>query len=78
VIQGETFFSGAKVTPCEHCGNKDFPLKVLKTCAWYVGTQCSCGMPMSRETDYFATEEEAQAALDRLKRADLSDLRGIK
>jgi hypothetical protein len=50
---------------CEDCGTLLKP-QVLKTCAFYIGTQCLCG-PYSRESVYYGSQEEAQADLDRLK-----------
>ena len=35
------------------------------TCGYYIGTSCNCG-PYSRESEYFKTRAEAQAALDSL------------
>jgi hypothetical protein len=45
-----------------HCG-KRLPLMVLKTIAYYIGTADDDG-PCSRESvEYFASEEDANAAL---------------
>ena len=60
MMLGETILSGAS-NICSECGVTP-KLEVLKTCAYYVGTHCNCG-PYSRETDYFQTKEEAEAAL---------------
>ena len=57
---GETISTGAS-DKCDICGKK-LELKVLKTCAYYVGTFCC--EPNSRESGYYVTREEAQAALD--------------
>jgi hypothetical protein len=49
-------------TTCKECGCFR-ELKVMRSNAgWYLGTECNCG-PWSRETCYFTTEEEAEAAL---------------
>jgi len=77
MLQNETVTGGGRPPEetCEYCGGS-YSLKVMKTCAYYVGVSCdSCGSPWSRETGYFAHEEEAVAAKDRIKRADLSDIR---
>jgi hypothetical protein len=47
---------------CPMC-EKDLPLKVLQSGAgFYIGTYC-CG-PVSRDSGYFASWEEAEAALN--------------
>jgi len=44
-------------------------LKVMSSAAgWYIGTtyfdeECHCEFPNTRESGYYATEEEAEAAL---------------
>ena len=79
MLPGETLTGGGKVTPCDFCGCEEFPLRVMQTCGYYVGTACKqCGCPNSRETGYFKTKTEAEAALGRIKRADLSDTRAFK
>jgi hypothetical protein len=60
MMPGETLFTGALAT-CPDCGVSP-ELKVLKANSWYIGTFCDCG-PYSRETHYFATKEDAEAAL---------------
>jgi hypothetical protein len=60
-LPGET---GHSFKTCADCGEILTP-RVLKTCAYYIGTFCHCG-PYSRERGYYATEAEAQADLDRL------------
>lgn len=58
---GETILSGAK-SSCTQCNTK-LRLEVLKSGAgFYLGTQCGCG-PYSRESRYFPTRAEAEAAL---------------
>jgi hypothetical protein len=60
MLPGETIASGASPI-C--CGNTPLELKVLRSNAFYIGTFCDrCG-PYSRESGYFATREEAEAAL---------------
>ena len=58
-LPGET---GHSFDTCPDCGEVLVP-QVLRTCAWYIGTACSCG-PYSRESLYMKTEEEARAALE--------------
>ena len=58
MMPGETILTGAPTT-----GVSEF--KVMKTCAWYIGTTfLEDGSAYSRETDYFSTEAEAQRALN--------------
>jgi len=59
----ETIGLGA-LKVCEDCGVRLVP-KVMFTCAYYIGTECNCG-PYSRESEYFKTREEAEAALSSL------------
>lgn len=59
-MPGETIASGAPAT-CPECGVTP-DMKVYLTCGYYVGTWCDCG-PYSRESGYYRTEEEAEAAL---------------
>ncbi len=62
MIAGETIATGAADT-CEDCGVKP-ELQVCHSMAgYYVGTYCDCG-PYSRESDYYKTREQAQAALE--------------
>ena len=61
VLPKETISRGAPST-CPDCGVK-LELQVMRTCAYYIGTQCECG-PYSRETDYFTTRAEAEHALE--------------
>ena len=61
VLPKETIARGA-VDTCPDCGTK-FELEVMRTNAYYVGTQCECG-PYSRETHYFHTRAEAELALE--------------
>lgn len=63
MMNGETIGTGAPAT-CPDCNVKLVP-KVYSSCAFYIGTYCNCG-PYSRESGYFATKAEAQAALDGL------------
>jgi hypothetical protein len=72
VLNGETISRGASST-CEDCG-KTLALEVLKTNAYYIGTQCYCG-PYSRETGYFNTRGEAVLALKRIGEGSSEDLR---
>lgn len=60
VLPMETIGTGAPDV-CPDCGTRLVP-KVLKSNAWYIGTECECG-PYSRESGYFKTREEAEAAL---------------
>ena len=62
MIQGETIASGAS-SICPDCAIV-LTLQVLHSAAgYYIGTFCNCG-PYSRESGYYKTSEEAQAALD--------------
>lgn len=79
MLHGETMYSGADAGTCENCGGKEWPLQVMKTCAWYVGTACKgCGMPNSRETDYYDTKEEAERVLAELQRGQVEATRAFK
>jgi hypothetical protein len=76
MLKGETMLSGAQPRPCDICESTKLNLDVMRTYAYYVGTACGeCGIPYSRETGYFKTREEAQAALSRIKRGNLEDAR---
>ena len=61
MFKGETINSGAP-SCCHICGKK-FKLKVMKTCAYYVGTSC-CEGPNTRESHYYQTEAECKEALE--------------
>ena len=50
MFAGETIRTGAD-TNCDLCG-KEYEFKILKTCGWYIGTEC-CGMPYTRESEYY-------------------------
>ncbi len=68
MIPGETILSGAP-DRCDACG-KALVLKVwVSPAGWYIGTACYCG-PYSRESDYFPTEGQAQAALECWRQGD--------
>jgi len=61
MLPGETILSGASDT-CPDC-NEKLPFKVLSSGGgWYIGTFCHCG-PYSRESEYFATREQAEQIL---------------
>lgn len=60
MLPGETIATGAPPI-CQDC-HTHLTMEVLRTCAYYIGTQCSCG-PYSRESDYYPTFEAAEAAL---------------
>lgn len=61
MLNGETILSGAPST-CRDCGVR-LVLRVCRSFAgYYLGTYCDCG-PYSRESDYFETLEDAEAAL---------------
>lgn len=60
-LPGETIATGASPF-CPDCGHK-MPIQVLRSAAgFYIGTECCCG-PYSRESGYYATHAEAEAAL---------------
>ena len=62
MLPGETIRTGV---PAEEVSE----LKVMCSAAgWYIGTsifdyECGCELPNTRESGYYATEEEAEAAL---------------
>lgn len=60
VMPNETIGHGAP-NVCKDCGTRFVP-KVMKTCAYYIGTDCKCG-PYSRESEYFKTRDEAEKVL---------------
>jgi len=60
VLPRETIGLGAP-KDCQDCGVRFVP-KVMKTCAYYIGTECNCG-PYSRESEYFKTKAEAEKVL---------------
>lgn len=60
MMPGETLRNGAPNT-CPDCKTRLVP-KVMRTNAYYIGTECECG-PYSRESEYFKTQEEAEKAL---------------
>lgn len=73
MFPGETKLSGAPVT-CPGCVEHDWapypyeteplPFEVcLSGAGYYIGTQCPAHGPCSRESHYYATYEQAQAAL---------------
>lgn len=60
MISGETVLSGAP--------DPGTPMNVLRTPAgFYVGYLDQDGLPYSRETDYFESEEQAGAALTEIE-----------
>ncbi len=62
MFQGETVLSGAQ-TSCFECGT-ELEMKVCRSGAgYYVGYWCDTDGPHTRETGYFKTELEAEAAL---------------
>lgn len=62
MMHGETIATGASPT-CSDCGATP-PIAVHQNGqgAYYIGTWCHCG-PYSRESHYYRTCEEAEAAL---------------
>lgn len=62
MLAGETIRSGAPAT-CPHCGIAPDMQVYLSGGGWYIGTWCNCG-PYTRESEYYATPESAQGALD--------------
>lgn len=61
MLPKETIVAGAE-PHCDLC-NSGVNVEVCQGMSgWYIGTDCSCG-PFSRETEYFASEEEARKAL---------------
>jgi hypothetical protein len=67
MFPGETILTGADPV-CPDCG-VGLTLQVLRSGAgYYVGTDC-CGGPITRETGYFGSHNEAHAALWTLSEA---------
>ena len=73
VMQGETIQTGAS-SECPNCG-REMPLQVCHSNAgYYIGTMCCLDVdtfeelghcqPYSRESGYYKSKEEAQAALN--------------
>ena len=62
MLAGETIASGVAST-CRECGTKLTNQVLRSTAGFYIGTRCECG-PYSRESDYYATEADAQKDLD--------------
>jgi hypothetical protein len=61
MLPGETIASGAPST-CPDCKTK-LVLQICQSFAgYYIGTWCNCG-PYSRESGYYGSREEAEAAL---------------
>lgn len=65
VLPGETITGpdGTGENRCRHCEEQLFLRVCRSNAGYYVGTWCKCG-PYSRESGYYLTREEAQAALD--------------
>lgn len=61
MLPRETIGNGA-AKACPDCSIRPIP-KVMKTWAFYIGTECNCG-PYSRESEYFKKREDAQKILD--------------
>lgn len=56
---------GLDGTVCENCGTQ-LTLNVQRSAAgWYLGYFCGCCGLSSRETGYYATNEKAEAVLNR-------------
>lgn len=67
MLPGETILSGASAF-CPDCKGP-LPFQVLRSGAgYYVGTSCCFG-PVTRETSYFDTHNEAHKALWELSQA---------
>jgi non-ribosomal peptide synthetase component E (peptide arylation enzyme) len=62
MLPNETIGNGAPST-CPDCQLKLVNAVHRSGAGFYIGTFCNCG-PYSRESGYFATKEEAQAALE--------------
>ena len=63
MLKGETIRSGA-----DPKGASEFKV-MMSAAGYYIGTEiwdeeCECFFPNTRESCYYATEEEAQRALD--------------
>lgn len=62
---GETVASGADASiACDICGSEYVIGVYMSGAGYYVGYACTgCGSPFSRESGYFPTREDAEAAL---------------
>jgi hypothetical protein len=61
-LPGETIRTGAPGT-CPDCGVKVENEVHMSAAGYYIGTYCNCG-PYSRESGYYRTRAEAEAALE--------------
>jgi len=61
VLPKETIARGADAT-CSDCGVTPTLGVYSSQAGFYIGTYCDCG-PYSRESGYYKTQEEAEAAL---------------
>ncbi len=61
-IPGETIAAGA-APRCEDCHRMPHLDVYQSGGGFYIGTYCACG-PYTRESGYYPTREEAQAAFD--------------
>ena len=61
-LSGETLATGASHV-CPDCRTRVTLGVYMSNAGYYVGTWCGCG-PYSRESGYYRTRDEAQAALD--------------
>jgi hypothetical protein len=63
MLLGETLATGCPVV-CPDCQVNVLPLRVLRSNAgYYIGTRCDCGPAYTRESDYYSTPAQAEAAL---------------
>lgn len=60
-MEGE--LKGAEGTICSECGRALTLQVCFSGAGYYLGYLCPCCGPYSRESEYFRTEKEAQAAL---------------
>lgn len=70
-FEGE--LNGTEGTTCMDCGAK-LPLKICMSAAgYYLGYECLCCGPYSRESGYFRSREDAEKELESLQRGEGSD-----
>lgn len=66
MFPGETIATGAPST-CPDCKFSVVNEVLLSAAGYYIGTRCKClgDSPYTRESGYYTTRTEAQAALDK-------------
>lgn len=65
MIHGETVATGAPLEACDICEAMPKLGVYRSNAGFYIGFRCTgCGQPYSRESGYYKTRGEAQAAFD--------------